>query len=98
MTEEFASFCKKNNIRHTFMSPYDPATNDLAEKDLQTFKRASTAANFYTTNNVKAKLPHVLNYKKTFRTSKKERKLFIAQAQTRITTKKQGNNNRKLYM
>ena len=37
--EEFGSFLEKNNIRHVPASPYHPATNGLAERAVQTFKK-----------------------------------------------------------
>lgn len=37
---EFAVFTRMNGIRHIFSPPYHPATNGLAERTVQTFKRA----------------------------------------------------------
>ena len=37
--EEFGSFLKKNKIRHVPGSPYHPATNGIAERAVQTFKK-----------------------------------------------------------
>ena len=37
--EEFGSFLKKNNIRHVPGCPYHPATNGIAERAVQTFKK-----------------------------------------------------------
>ena len=40
VSEEFRSFAKTNGIRHITSAPYHPATNGLAERSVQTFKRA----------------------------------------------------------
>lgn len=40
----FAKFCINNNIRHTFTAPYHPASNGLAERGVQSFKKALLAA------------------------------------------------------
>lgn len=36
---EFADFCKANGIKHVFAAPYHPATNGLAERAVQSFKK-----------------------------------------------------------
>ena len=38
-SEEFGDFMRKNNIRHITGAPYHPATNGLAERAVQTFKK-----------------------------------------------------------
>ena len=40
VSEEFQLFAKANGIRHITSAPYHPATNGLAERSVQTFKRA----------------------------------------------------------
>ena len=35
---EFEHFCKRSGLRHITSSSYHPATNDLAERAVQTFK------------------------------------------------------------
>ena len=39
-SEEFRVFIKRNRIRHLTSAPYHPATNGLAERAVQNFKRA----------------------------------------------------------
>ena len=41
--EEFQSFLRANGIHHRRSAPYHPATNGLAERFVQSFKRAITA-------------------------------------------------------
>jgi len=38
-SEEFQAFIKSNGICHITSAPYHPATNDLAERSVQTFKQ-----------------------------------------------------------
>ena len=40
VSEEFASFCKFNGIKHIRVAPYHPSSNGLAERFVQTFKVA----------------------------------------------------------
>ena len=40
---EFAMFAKKNGIKHIRCAPYHPSSNGLAERFVQTFKRAMKA-------------------------------------------------------
>ena len=44
ISEEFATFVKKNGIQHTRCAPYHPSSNGLAERFVQTFKRAMKAS------------------------------------------------------
>ena len=39
-SQEFADFMKRNGIKHIKSTPYHPSTNGLAERFVQTFKRA----------------------------------------------------------
>ena len=39
-SQDFASFMKSNGIKHIRSTPYQPSTNGLAERFVQTFKRA----------------------------------------------------------
>ena len=39
-SQEFAEFMKRNGIKHIKSTPYHPSTNGLAERFVQTFKRA----------------------------------------------------------
>ena len=43
-SEEFTQFMKVNGIKHIRSAPYHPATNGLAERFVQTFKRAMKAS------------------------------------------------------
>lgn len=45
-SEEFSTFCKNNNVRHICTAPYHPASNGLAERGVQTFKKAMLAYKF----------------------------------------------------
>lgn len=42
-SEEFSKFMKKNGIKHFKSAPYHPATNGLAERFVQTFKKSIKA-------------------------------------------------------
>ena len=44
ISEEFALFAKQNGIRHICYAPYHPSSNGLAERFVQTFKRAMKAS------------------------------------------------------
>ena len=41
--DEFATFMKRNGIKHFKSAPYHPATNGLAERFIQTFKNSMRA-------------------------------------------------------
>ena len=43
-SEDFATFMKGDGIKHICSSPYQPATNGLAERFVQTFKKALMAS------------------------------------------------------
>ena len=43
-SEEFATFCKKNGVKHIRCSPYHPVSNGLYERLVQTFKKAMKAS------------------------------------------------------
>jgi hypothetical protein len=43
ISSEFKSFLKNNGIKHIFSAPYHPASNGLAERFVQTFKRTLKA-------------------------------------------------------
>ncbi len=43
-SDEFAGFVKRNGIKHIRSSPYHPSTNGLAERFVQTFKKAMKAS------------------------------------------------------
>ena len=40
----FQEFCSRNGIKHTFSAPYHPSTNGLAERFMQSMKKALKAA------------------------------------------------------
>ena len=44
ISDEFATFCKMNGIKHIRCSPYHPSSNGQAEPFVQTFKRAMTVS------------------------------------------------------
>ena len=43
-SEEFSTFCKQNGVKHIRCTLYHPALNGLAERFVQTFKRAMKAS------------------------------------------------------
>ena len=43
VSEEFQAFVRSNGIRHITSAPYHPATNGIAERTVQTFKKALCA-------------------------------------------------------
>ena len=43
-SEEFSTFCKQNGVKHIRCAPYHLASNGLAERFVQTFKRAMKAS------------------------------------------------------
>ena len=43
ISDEFAQFMQGNGIKHILCAPYHPASNGLAERFVQTFKRAMKA-------------------------------------------------------
>ena len=43
VSDEFSHFVKQNGIKHIRSAPYHPASNGLAERFIQTFKRAMKA-------------------------------------------------------
>ena len=43
-SEEFASFMKRNGIKHIRCAPYHPSSNGTAERFVQTFKKAVKAS------------------------------------------------------
>ena len=43
-SEEFTTFTKANGIKHIRCTPYHPSSNGLAERFVQTFKRAMKAS------------------------------------------------------
>ena len=43
-SEDFAEFMRRNRIKHIRSTPYHPSTNGLAERFVQTFKRALIAS------------------------------------------------------
>ena len=43
-SEEFTQFMKRNGVKHIRSAPYHPASNGLAERFVQTFKRAMKAS------------------------------------------------------
>ena len=42
-SDEFAVFCKMNGVKHIRTAPYHPSSNGLAERFVQTFKKAMKA-------------------------------------------------------
>lgn len=44
VSQEFADFLKQNGVKHIRSTPYHPSTNGLAERFIQTFKKAMKAS------------------------------------------------------
>ena len=44
ISSEFKEFCKKNGVTHIRTTPYDPKTNGLAKRIVQTFKQRFRAS------------------------------------------------------
>ena len=44
ISDEFSEFMRRNRIKHIRSTPYHPSTNGLAERFVQTFKRALRAS------------------------------------------------------
>ena len=58
-SEEFDQFTKTNGIKHLTSTPYHPATNELAERFVQTFKQSLRAMK-WEANSVERKLENFL--------------------------------------
>ena len=43
LSQEFATFMKKNGVKHIRVAPYHPASNGAVERLVQTFKQAMRA-------------------------------------------------------
>jgi hypothetical protein len=43
ISDSFKQFCVRNGIVHSLSAPYDPSSNELAERAVQSFKRALKA-------------------------------------------------------
>ena len=65
VSDEFSHFMKENGIKHLRSAPYHPATNGLAERFIQTFKRAMKAG---MRENVQLK-QYLENFLLTYRTT-----------------------------
>jgi transposase InsO family protein len=44
ISDSFKQFCVRNGIVHLLSAPYNPSSNGLAERSVQSFKRALKAA------------------------------------------------------
>ena len=55
---EFVEFCKHNHIKHITVSPHHPASNGLAERDVQIFKRGVKRLS----GNINENISHFLLY------------------------------------
>jgi transposase InsO family protein len=75
--QEFADFMKRNGTKHINSTPYHPSMNGLAERFVQTFKRAMLKdfgsrpthrqlANFYWSTVVRLTLPLIASQVKCF--------------------------------
>ena len=45
VSDEFETFLKRNGVKHTLSPPYHPASNGLAERNVQTFKQMLKKSN-----------------------------------------------------
>lgn len=79
-SDEFQTFLKANDVKHTLTPPYHPASNGLAERNVQTFKNAfakSTVSSL--THKVASVLFHLRNTPNTT-TGKTPAELFLGRS------------------
>ncbi|PIK40595.1 hypothetical protein BSL78_22560 [Apostichopus japonicus] len=85
-SEEFQNFLKSNGVDHTLTPPYHPATNGLAERNVQTFKNAFAKSSGETLGHKVANVLFTLRNTPNTTTGKTPSELFLKRSpRTRLS-------------